>query len=300
MKKTLLLISAIALSSTVFAQNAVSGQSFASFKEGDKALGQAVSSKLSAAKETQTTQAAAASASDYKLGNKIDLMALKGKEATVRIAPVAGKAFKVEKATESFDITYSQYSYKFNYSVEKDGSLAVKITPVLQNEQLWPTADVRFEIHGNTVTAVYHAVTMDDVNNGMGWGIHSDVATLTDAKQAGYQLGTKIDLTALNGKETTIRIAPVTGKTFKLDKAASSFDIAYSQYSYKFNYSLEKDGALAVKITPVLQSEHLWPTATVRFEIHNNVLSSAFNAVTIDDVNDGLGWGVNETVALLK
>lgn len=299
MKKTLLLISALTISATAFAQLAPAGQSFNAFKEGDAKVGRAVASAVSAAKATQTAgQVAgkAASVKEYTLGSKFDLADLGAATATLRIAPAAGKTFKVAKATDVFKITYSKYSYKFNLFAEEDGSLLIKITPVEQNETLWPTADVRFEVHGNQLIAAYHAVTMDDVNSGLGWGESSTVATVEDS----YKLGSKIDLAALNGLPTTVRIAPVTGKAFKLDKTSSVFNVTYSRYSYKFDYSVEQNGALAVKITPVEQKENLWPTATVRFEIHGNVLSSVCNAITIDDVNNGQGWGVVEDVALLK
>lgn len=169
MKKTLLLIVAAVLSTSVFAQ----GNTFAEFKEGEKAATKKVETKLKAAGET----AKIAQLPAYKLGSKIDLQALNGKVGEFRIVLPAGKKFVSAKAKTAFPIYYSKYSFNFDFKIDKDGALLIKITPVeKKDEELLPVATATFTMENNELSAYFHAITMDDYNDGLGWGIIEDVA----------------------------------------------------------------------------------------------------------------------------
>ncbi len=109
-------------------------------------------------------------------------------------------------------------------------------------------------------------------------------------KNVEYKYGQVIDLTALKGK-TLIAVFPVSAKTINLVRKTVTFYIAYSNYSYKFDFSLNENSQLKVIISPLPQKEDLAPTAEARVVLSDDSLDLALRAVTIDDVNDGLGWG---------
>lgn len=112
----------------------------------------------------------------------------------------------------------------------------------------------------------------------------------TQEKTVDYKYGQVINLSALEGK-TLIALFPASNKTINLVKKTVTFYIAYSNYSYKFDVSLKENGQLKAIITPLPQKEELVPTAEARFVLGDYSLDLALRAVTIDDVNGGLGWG---------
>lgn len=109
-------------------------------------------------------------------------------------------------------------------------------------------------------------------------------------KTVDYKYGQVIDLDALDGK-TLIALFPASSKTINIVKETVTFYIAYSNYSYKFDISLKDNKQLKVIVTPLPQKEKLIPTAEARFVLGEDSLDLALRAVTMDDVNDGMGWG---------
>ncbi len=109
-------------------------------------------------------------------------------------------------------------------------------------------------------------------------------------KTVNYKYGQVIDLAALEGK-TLIAVFPASTKTINLVRKTVTFYIAYSNYSYKFDFSLNEKNQLKVIVSPLPQKEELIPTAEARVVLSEDSLDLALRAVTIDDVNDGLGWG---------
>lgn len=109
-------------------------------------------------------------------------------------------------------------------------------------------------------------------------------------KTVNYKFGQVIDLTALEGK-TVIVLFPASTKTIDLVRKTVTFYIAYSNYSYKFDFSFKDNNQLKAIITPLPQKEQLIPTAEARVVLGEDSLDLSLRAVTIDDVNNGLGWG---------
>ena len=109
-------------------------------------------------------------------------------------------------------------------------------------------------------------------------------------KTISYKFGQVINLVSLEGK-TAIVVFPASDKTITLVRKTVTFYIAYSNYSYKFDFSLKDNNQLKVVISPIPQKEELIPTAEARIVLGDSSLDISLRAVTIDDVNDGLGWG---------
>lgn len=118
-------------------------------------------------------------------------------------------------------------------------------------------------------------------------------------KAVNYKYGQKIDLAALDGK-TLIALFPASSKKIELVKETVTFYIAYSNYSYKFDVSVKDNGQLKVVIVPLPQKERLVPTAEARFVLSTDSIDLSLRAVTMDDVNDGMGWGEVYKIANVK
>ncbi len=114
-----------------------------------------------------------------------------------------------------------------------------------------------------------------------------------------YKYGQVIDLTALEGK-TLIALFPASDRAINIVKEKVTFYMAYSRYSYKFEVSLKDNKQLKVIITPIPQKEDLSPVAEARFVLGQESLDLSLRAVTIDDVNGGLGWGEVYKIATVK
>lgn len=118
-------------------------------------------------------------------------------------------------------------------------------------------------------------------------------------KTVDYKYGQIIDLAALQGK-TLIALFPASDRTITLVKEKVTFYIAYSKYSYRLDLSLKDNKQLKVIVTPIPQKEELYPVAEARIVLGQESLDVAFRAVTMDDVNNGLGWGEVYTLGTVK
>lgn len=120
-----------------------------------------------------------------------------------------------------------------------------------------------------------------------------------------YTFGKVIDLTGLKGIPSGVVVAPVKGKSFKVTKEKLNFYVQYSRWSYNFVTQKNPAGNLELRIIPVEQKEDFAPKVTAKLVVGTNqygvpAVFLDLNAVTIDDVNDGMGWGGSYEIAVMK
>lgn len=126
----------------------------------------------------------------------------------------------------------------------------------------------------------------------------------TEVKNIDYKAGTALSLMPFHGQPVSFKIAIPEGKQVVLEKNQYFFETGYNRYDFKFNFKVEKD-YLLVLVTPKEKAEPLEGTIKVTFSLPdastvNGAISMHLKAITMDDVNNGMGWGEVHQIALIK
>lgn len=126
----------------------------------------------------------------------------------------------------------------------------------------------------------------------------------TAVKNIEYKAGSSISLMPFHGQPISFKVVLPEGKKAVLKEESYMFSTGYNRYDFKFDFKLEKNYIL-VLVTPKEKAEPLEGTIKVSFHLpdaynQDGVVSMDLNAVTMDDVNNGLGWGEVRQIAYLK
>lgn len=126
----------------------------------------------------------------------------------------------------------------------------------------------------------------------------------TTVKNIEYKAGSYISLMPFHGQPVSFKVALPEGKKAVLAQDKYFFATGYNRYDFKFDFKLEKDFIL-VLVTPKEKAEPLEGTIKVSFNLPDassadGAISMHLKAVTMDDVNNGLGWGEVHQIAYVK
>jgi hypothetical protein len=126
----------------------------------------------------------------------------------------------------------------------------------------------------------------------------------TEVKNIEYKPGSSISLMPFHGQPISFKIALPEGKKAVLKEKSYTFLTGYNRYDFRFDFKVEQN-YLLVLITPKEKVEPL--EGTIRASVSlpdasttDGAISLHLKAVTMDDVNSGLGWGEVRTIAFLK
>lgn len=126
----------------------------------------------------------------------------------------------------------------------------------------------------------------------------------TAVKNIEYKAGSSISLMSFHGQPISFKVTLPEGKKAVLNQDKYVFETGYNRYDFKFDFKLEKDSIL-VLVTPKEKAEPLEGTIKVSFHLPDassadGAISMHLKAITMDDVNNGLGWGEVRQIAFLK
>lgn len=126
----------------------------------------------------------------------------------------------------------------------------------------------------------------------------------TTVKNIEYKAGSYLSLMPFHGQPVSFKIPTPEGKQVVLKQEQYVFATGYNRYDFKFNFKVEKDYIL-VLVTPKEKAEPLEGTIKVSFHLPDasstdGAISMHLKAVTMDDVNNGQGWGEVRQIAYVK